>query len=471
MTTLTITPDTAKKRLKFSGTVASGEKVAVTVAGFGSEPTTDLRLRVMAGNTAVGVFPLEDGDEWEASGSDLTCTLNLATEQAERLCKFGAEVFFILEDTGTPQMYGGGNFSLLPWVKLAGVDVPVNLENYKVKYEELCQRIDDLGTELENKYEKPDSGIPLTDLSQSVRTSIEKANAVTLKVPKSAFDELLGLSLPDSATQKDTRQIVQRILGVLQNAATCALLAFALPALGIDPSTAWEDVPPQNKVKAIVEQFAPVKSVNGKTGVVEVTASDISCTNSAGAGTVQSVFDAFRNGYNANIPYFLQGHTSSAEEKRWDGLLYGAGHTFDWRVNSNYDVGFNWILVDDIILKGWSEDGDHSLTNALRRLGNSTSPDAVTWQGLGMFAETGTVHYAIDADGATTAQRLHSPDGVYYVGDLKRESTNAAVAVVREMSLGGIWDKRLNVWWTPVMENGALTYQATTNVNLNAGGN
>lgn len=214
-----------------------------------------------------------------------------------------------------------------------------------------------------------------------------------------------------------------------------------------------------------------VTSVNGKTGVVEVTASDISCTNSAGAGTVQSVFDAFRNGYNANIPYFLQGHTSSAEEKRWDSLLYGAGHTFDWRVNSNYDVGFNWVLVDDIILKGWSEDGDHSLTNALRRLGNSTSPDSVTWQGLGMFSETGTVHYAIDAEGATTAQRLYSPDGVYYVGDLKRESTNAAVAVVREMSLGGIWDKRLNVWWTPVMENGALTYQATTNVNLNAGGN
>ena len=35
MTTLTITPDIAKKRLKLAGTVASGEKVAVTVVGFG----------------------------------------------------------------------------------------------------------------------------------------------------------------------------------------------------------------------------------------------------------------------------------------------------------------------------------------------------------------------------------------------------------------------------------------------------
>jgi len=39
---------------------------------------------------------------------------------------------------------------------------------------------------------------------------------------------------------------------------------------------------------------------------------------------------------------------------------------------------------------------------------------------------------------------------------------------IREKSLGGIWDEELQVWWTPVMRNGSLTYQATTNVNLNA---
>ncbi len=39
---------------------------------------------------------------------------------------------------------------------------------------------------------------------------------------------------------------------------------------------------------------------------------------------------------------------------------------------------------------------------------------------------------------------------------------------IREKSLGGIWDAELEVWWTPVMRGGALTYQATTNVNLNA---
>ena len=46
--------------------------------------------------------------------------------------------------------------------------------------------------------------------------------------------------------------------------------------------------------------------------------------------------------------------------------------------------------------------------------------------------------------------------------------TNIVNDAIRAQSLGGIWDAQLEVWWTPVMSNGALTYQATTNVNLNA---
>ena len=40
--------------------------------------------------------------------------------------------------------------------------------------------------------------------------------------------------------------------------------------------------------------------------------------------------------------------------------------------------------------------------------------------------------------------------------------------MIREQSLGGIWDEELQVWWTPSMRKGSLTYEATTNVNLNA---
>ena len=71
---------------------------------------------------------------------------------------------------------------------------------------------------------------------------------------------------------------------------------------------------------------------------------------------------------------------------------------------------------------------------------------------------------------------------IYAILDLERlpENTAAEIAflpevatpetvtnIVRDISLGGIWDAELEVWWTPVMSNGALTYQATTNVNLN----
>lgn len=311
MTTLTITPDTAKKRLKLAGTVASGEKVSVTVVGFGAVPTENLQLRAMAGHVAVGVFPLEDEDEWtvSGSGSDLTCTLNLSTEQAERLCKFGAKVCFVLEDTATPQLYGVSELTLVPWVKLAGVDVPVNLENYKVRISGLEETLnghientenphgvtksqvglgnvdntsdmakpvstaqhdaiaalrtamteadDSLRSQINEKYAKPSGGIPKTDMSPAVQTSLDKADTVTLKVSKSAFDSLLGLNLADTATQKEVRVMVQTILGVLKNAAVCLALMFALPVFSIDTDTAWEDVSPTNKVKDVVEQFSP----------------------------------------------------------------------------------------------------------------------------------------------------------------------------------------------------------------------
>ena len=44
-------------------------------------------------------------------------------------------------------------------------------------------------------------------------------------------------------------------------------------------------------------------------------------------------------------------------------------------------------------------------------------------------------------------------------------------AAIREHSLGGIYDSKLGVWWTPHMANGAYFWTATTNVNLAVEGN
>ena len=68
-------------------------------------------------------------------------------------------------------------------------------------------------------------------------------------------------------------------------------------------------------------------------------------------------------------------------------------------------------------------------------------------------------------------RRLITPNGntVARLSDIPESVTPTVVTnIVRELSLGGIWDSELEVWWTPVMVAGSLTYQATTNVNLNA---
>ena len=56
----------------------------------------------------------------------------------------------------------------------------------------------------------------------------------------------------------------------------------------------------------------------------------------------------------------------------------------------------------------------------------------------------------------------------YTASEVGATAPAAVTNIVKGLSLGGIWDSGLEVWWTPVMHNGSLTYQATTNVNLNA---
>ena len=83
-------------------------------------------------------------------------------------------------------------------------------------------------------------------------------------------------------------------------------------------------------------------------------------------------------------------------------------------------------------------------------------------------------------ENSLTATRTENPLIGYVLGsqaDKVLASTNlqtgvsaaAVTNIVHDLSLGGIWDSQLEVWWTPRMRNGSLTYEATTNVNLNAG--
>ena len=57
---------------------------------------------------------------------------------------------------------------------------------------------------------------------------------------------------------------------------------------------------------------------------------------------------------------------------------------------------------------------------------------------------------------------------VYTAVEVGAVDGGAVTNIVRRMSLAGIYDDELGVWWTPHMRNGAYYWTATTNVNLAA---
>ena len=70
---------------------------------------------------------------------------------------------------------------------------------------------------------------------------------------------------------------------------------------------------------------------------------------------------------------------------------------------------------------------------------------------------------------ATRSKVAYNSLGLARLKDIRDLPTQQGVTnIVRDLSLGGIWDDELQVWWTPRMRNGSLTYESTTNVNLNA---
>ena len=79
-----------------------------------------------------------------------------------------------------------------------------------------------------------------------------------------------------------------------------------------------------------------------------------------------------------------------------------------------------------------------------------------------------------DSYTATRQRIARNALGLVTTNDLAAAMSGAGTSpqtvtnIVRDLSLGGIWDSQLEVWWTPRMRNGSLTYEATTNVNLNA---
>lgn len=133
MTELKITPDAAKKRMRVEGRVAAGEKVAVTLVGFGEMDKATTRLRVLFMNTLVAVAGGGGSAAWEANGEDLAGVLDLNTVEAEQVTRCcDANCLFILDDVsaGVRQLYATAEHEVMKWIKAPGADVPTSLDGY-----------------------------------------------------------------------------------------------------------------------------------------------------------------------------------------------------------------------------------------------------------------------------------------------------------------------------------------------------
>lgn len=102
-------------------------------------------------------------------------------------------------------------------------------------------------------YVKPTSGIPKTDLASAVRTSLDKADTALQSAPVTSVNSKTGAV---SLTASD-------------------LGAYTKPGAGIPKSDLASSVQTSLEKADTALQSAPVNSVNGKTGAVSLTASDV----------------------------------------------------------------------------------------------------------------------------------------------------------------------------------------------------
>ena len=468
-----------------------------------------LRLRLVCDNRLMAIFPYvtaqmvtddETGrfaevDEWSYDGDDATCTLNLNTIPVEKRLGCGGCGHLILDDAENHTLYGIGEIELTPWPKRRGADVPYSLDEYPdiiADYREemdnffadVNQRvaeiernlithagnttahitadertcwnnkqdpIDDLAEIRENAatgaeaYHLPDGGIPKTHLSAAVQTSLGKADTVTLKVSKSAFDSLLGLTLADTATQKEVRVMVQTILGVLKNAAVCLALMLALPALGVDSETVWEEVEPTNKVKDVVEKFSPPAdfSTNNEELVETIHAKESFTSWTNGEAVLHG---PLRIRQREDFDY-VDTVISSNGVSCWRWLPYGSGGSY-----INYS--FNWWDLlrseSDPTVPAWAK-AETKPSYTAEDVGaapashatNKNNPHNVTIQQIGAFSAS---------DGSTVMGIVNTWEGYWdgtnvvfevtnYYGNSSGELPRLRIKEFRDGAWNIVWDE------------------------------
>ena len=260
-------------------------------------------------------------------------------------------------------------------------------------------------------------------------------------------------TLPPDATESDTLGDLKAKYNALKAtiAAGCAALCVLVSsAAGISGGN-LNDMPGNAMVVTNVtfEGLATIDDLKGAgvspetvTNIVKAVAShpeDYTTTNAVKDIVTNDVVCGFSDweisgeDYDSNKSYNIEFHTlENHPETAWPNV---------WKMEvSGYNDGFYYS--------------------------GSSNPDAIDLSGVW------TSDYGFDDDLRLSVVRKVVKSNALGLARLKDicdlPTPKGVTNIVRDLSLGGIWDEELQVWWTPRMRNGSLTYEATTNVNLNA---
>lgn len=260
------------------------------------------------------------------------------------------------------------------------------------------------------KYTKPESGIPKSDLAEDVKTSLGKADTALQSAPVTAVNGKTGdvtLGAGDVGALPSSTEFVSSVNG--QSGAVTGLATtsevnakYTKPSDGIPKSDLAVSVQTSLDKADTALQKAPVTSVNGKTGSVQLGASDV------GALPTSTKYVVSVNGESGEVKNIAK--TNSANTFTGNQTVTGNGS-----VSGNFTVGGN------LTVNGTTTTVDSTTLQVKDKLievahGNTTT----------LTTPAGLV--APKYDGTNSGALVFDSTGTAYVGDVTLKDGNIDVA-------------------------------------------
>lgn len=260
------------------------------------------------------------------------------------------------------------------------------------------------------KYTKPESGIPKSDLAEDVKTSLGKADTALQSAPVTAVNGKTGdvtLGAGDVGALPSSTEFVSSVNG--QSGAVTGLATtsevnakYTKPSDGIPKSDLADGVQTSLGKADTALQKAPVTSVNGKTGAVQLGASDV------GALPTSTKYVVSVNGESGEVKNIAK--TNSANTFTGNQTVTGNGS-----VSGNFTVGGNLTIngttttVDSTTLQ---------VKDKLIEVAHGNTSSLTTPAGL----------VAPKYDGTNSGALVFDSTGTAYVGDVTLKDGNIDVA-------------------------------------------